>query len=31
MKRRKWATLNAEIDHVLAQLEALLPGGEQNG
>ena len=29
--QEKRATLNAEIDHVLAQLEALLPGGEQNG
>ena len=29
--REKRATLNAEIDHVLAQLEALLPGGEQIG
>ena len=29
--QEKRATLNAEIDHVLVQLEALLPGGEQNG
>lgn len=29
--QEKRATLNAEIDHVLEQLEALLPGGEQNG
>ena len=29
--QEKRATLNAEIDHVLALLEALLPGGEQNG
>ncbi len=29
--QEKRATLNAEIDKVLEQLEALLPGGEQNG
>ena len=29
--QEKRATLNAEIDHVLAQLEALLPGGDLNG